>query len=276
MRNARRRTPSPDATQAAHDAAARHPHVADLHARSVYRGAWRLYRREPLRVWAAALILLGPGLVLGVGAGIFLDRFTEDTVTERVAFALAVAGIAAVLGTLGTVFYAGLLDELVGAVIRGGTPPGLREVVRALPIWRLVAADLVVVVMAGVASSILVLPGFVLLAMLSTVGPIVNIERRGVFASIGRALSLTSRHVWLIMVTIGVPLAVELGADHYLLHLEGTAGIWIQTLVSIPVILTIGVIVGLNEVVLAYAMLARDPNSTVAEMVASSVDSASA
>ena len=41
-------------------------------------------------------------------------------------------------------------------------------------------------------------------------------------------------------------------------------------------ILTIGVIVGLNEVVLAYAMLARDPNSTVAEMVASSVDLASA
>jgi hypothetical protein len=108
MRNVRRRTPSTDATQAAHEAAARHPHVADLHARSVYRGAWRLYRREPLRVWAAALVLLGPGLVLGVGAGIFLDRFTEDTVTEGVAFALAVAGIAAVLGTLGTVFYAGL------------------------------------------------------------------------------------------------------------------------------------------------------------------------
>ena len=41
-------------------------------------------------------------------------------------------------------------------------------------------------------------------------------------------------------------------------------------------ILTIGVIVGLNEVVLAYALLSRDPNSTVAEMVASSVDSASA
>jgi len=161
-------------------------------------------------------------------------------------------------------------------VIRGGTPPGIGEVIRALPIWRLIAADLVVVMMAGVTSSILVLPGFVLLAMLSTVGPIVNIERRGVFASIGRALSLTSRHVWLIMTTIGVPLAVELGADHYLLHLEGTAGIWIQTLVSVPVILTIGVIVGLNEVVLAYAMLARDPNSTVADMVASSVDSASA
>ena len=72
----------------------------------MYRGAWRLYRREPVRVWVAALVLLAPGLVLGVAAGMFLDRFTEDTVTERVAFALAIAGIAAVLGTLGTVFYA--------------------------------------------------------------------------------------------------------------------------------------------------------------------------
>lgn len=272
MGNGRHGPPTTDATQAAHDAAARHPQIADLHAGSVYRGAWRLYRREPARVSVAALLLLGPGLVLGVGTGIFLDRVTEDTFTERVLVALVIGVIAAVIGTLGTVFYAGLLDELVGAVIRGGTPPDLGEVFRALPVWRLIAADLVVVLMAGAASSILVLPGFVLLAMLSTVGPVVNIERRGVFASIGRALSLTSRHIWLIMVTIGVPLAVELGVDHYLLHLDGTSGIWIQMLVSVPLILTIGVVVGLNEVVLAYALLARDPDSTVAEMVAASLE----
>ena len=36
---------------------------------------------------------------------------------------------------------------------------------------------------------------------------------------------------------------------------------------TLPLILTVGVIVGLNEVVLAYALLARDPSSSVADMV---------
>ena len=69
------------------------------------------------------------------------------------------------------------------------------------------------------------IPGFVLLAMLSTVGPIVNIEHRRVFASIKRALSLTLPHVWLTLMTIGLPLAVEFAADHFFLHLEGNVGL---------------------------------------------------
>ena len=71
--------------------------------------------------------------------------------------------------------------------------------------------------------------------------------------------------------TIGIPLAVEFAADHYFLHLEGDLGVWIEFLVGVPLILTVGVIVGLNEVVLAYALLARDPDSSVAEMVSSSL-----
>ena len=42
-----------------------------------------------------------------------------------------------------------------------------------------------------------------------------------------------------------------------------------------PLILTVGVLVGLNEVVLAYALLARDPDSSVAAMVADSLSQTS-
>ncbi len=250
--------------------AERHPHVADLNVRSIYAGALRLYKREPVRVSVAAMILLGPSLALGIGSGAYLDRIADDTLTERVAIAIVIAVIAAILATLGTVFYAGVLDELVGAVIRGQTPPALGTVVRALPVWKLIAADFVVSLIVGFASSLLVLPGFIFLAMLSTVGPIVNIERRGVFASIRRAVRLTSPHLWLTLIAVGLPLAAELGLDHYLLHLDGDLGVVIEFLVSLPLILTVGVIVGLNEVVLAYALLARDPGSSVADMVAAS------
>jgi hypothetical protein len=263
------------AVDRAREAAERHPHVADLRVRSVYTGAFSLYRREPVRVAAAALVLLAPGLVMGIGTGAFFDRLSDDTLTERVVVVIVIAVIGTILGTLGTVFYAGVLDELVGAVIRGQTPPGLGEVLRVLPVWRLIAADLLVAAIVGVAASLLVLPAFVLLAMLSTIGPIVNIEHRGVFASIRRAMGLTLPHLWLTIATVGLPLALEVGIDHSFLHLDGDLGVVIEFLVTLPLILTVGVIVGLNEVVLAYALLARDPDSTVAEMVASSLDQTS-
>jgi hypothetical protein len=262
------------ATVAAHRAAERHPRVANLKVRSVFEGALHLYRREPIRVSVSALILLTPGLLMGVGSGAWLDRINDDTLTERLLLAIVIAVIAAVIGTLGTVFYAGVLDELVGAVIRGREPPSMREVMHRLPIWRLILADLAVSFIVGFAASLLVLPGFVLLAMLSTVGPIVNIEGRRVFASIRRATSLTMPHLWLTLTTIGLPLAAEIGADHYFLHLRGVAGIVIELVVTVPLILTVGVITGLNEVVLAYALLARDPNSSVAEMVRTSLERA--
>ena len=256
---------------AAHEAALRHPHVANLSVRAVFAGAAHLYRREPVRVSGAALVLLGPGLIMGVGSGAFIDRIQDETQSGRVVVAVVIGILAAVFGTLGTVFYAGVLDELVGAVIRGQEPPAMGEVVRQLPVWRLIGADLLVVLIVAVASLLLVLPGFVLLTMLSTVGPIVNIEGRRVIPSIRRAVSLTFPHLWLTLMTIGIPLAVEFAADHYFLHLEGDLGVWIEFLVGVPLILTIGVIVGLNEVVLAYALLARDPDSSVAEMVSSSL-----
>ena len=184
-----------------------------------------LYRREPVRVSGAALVLLAPGLIMGVGSGAFIDRIQDETQSGRIVVAVVIGILAAVFGTLGTVFYAGVLDELVGAVIRGQEPPAMGEVVRQLPVWRLIGADLLVVLIVAVASLLLFLPGFVLLAMLSTVGPIVNIEGRRVIPSIRRAVSLTFPHLWLTLMTIGIPLAVEFAADHYFLHLEGDLGV---------------------------------------------------
>jgi hypothetical protein len=256
---------------AAQEAAMRHPHVANLAVRDVFAGAWHLYRSEPVRVSISALVLLAPGLVMGVGTGAFIDRIQDESLSGKIVLAVIIAVVAGIIGTLGTVFYAGVLDELVGAVIRGREPPSLGAVVRELPVWRLIGADLVVTLIVGIASSVLVAPGFVLLAMLSTVGPIVNIEHRRVFPSIRRAISLTFPHLWLTLMTIGLPLGVEFAADHYFLHLEGNAGLIVEFLVSVPLILTVGVLVGLTEVVLAYALLARDPDSSVAAMVAASL-----
>jgi hypothetical protein len=246
----------------------RHPHVANLSVLDVFAAALRLYRREPARVAGAALALLGPPVILGIGSGRVLDAMRDGPLDGRVVTVLVVAVIAAVLTNLGTIVYAGVLDEFVGSVIRDDRRPSITEAARALPIARLVGADLAVGALVGLTSALAGLPGLVLMAMLGIVGPIVNIERLRAVPAVRRSLRLTSRHLVLVVLAIGLPLAIEVAAHHWLLHVRHEADVLTEIAVSIPLILTVGAFVGLTEVELAYALLARDEGSSVADMVA--------
>lgn len=246
----------------------RHPHVANLHVRDVYAAALRLYRHEPARVAGAALVLLVPPVVLGIGSGRLLDASSDDPLDDSLILIFVVAVVAAMLTNLGTIVYAGVLDELVGSAIREGRRPSIGEAVRGLPFWRLIGADLAVSVLVGAASALGLLPGFVLVSMLGVVGPLVNIERARPLAAIARALRLTAPHLWLTLVSIGIPLAIEVAAHHWLLRVRHEADIVVELAVSVPLILTVGAFVGLTEVELSYALLARDDGSTVADDVA--------
>lgn len=246
----------------------RHPHVANLRVLDVFAAALRLYRREPARVAGAALLLLVPAVALGIGSGRLLDSWREGPLDDRVIVILMVAVIAAVLTNIGSIVYAGVLDELVGSVIRDGRRPSISEAARSLPIWRLIGADLAVSVLVGAASALGAVPGFVLVAMLGIVGPVVNIERNRAIAAVRRSLKLTARHLWLTLIAIGIPLAIEVAAHHWLLHVRHEADVVVELAVSLPLILTLGAFVGLTEVELAYALLARDDRSTVAALVA--------
>lgn len=255
----------------AHAAAERHPRIAGLHANSIFGNALSLYRQEPARIAVAALVLLGPSVLVGIGSGALVDRLNSETGAERVLLIAVIALLAGIIGTFGTSAYAGVLDELVGSVIRGEPMPGIGAVVRDLPIWQLVVADLVVSVLVGVASFFGAFPGLVLYCSMSIVGPIVNIERHRPVIAIARSVRLTAHHLWLTLIVIGIPFAFEVGAHHWLLHVRRLRGVGPEVLVSVPLILTVGVLVGLTEVVLAYALLARDPGSSVARMVASTL-----
>lgn len=247
----------------------RHPDVANLHTWSVMGAALRLYRHEPARVAGAALVLLFPPIALGVGTGRLLDAYRDGPLDDRLVLILVTALLAGVLANLGTIVYAGVLEELVGSVIRGGERrPSIGEAVRSLPIWRLIGADLAASALVGLASALGVLPGFLLIAMLGIVGPVVNIERGRPFAAIRRSLGLTWPHLWLTLLTIGLPLALEIAAHHWLLDVRHEADVVVEVLVSVPLILTVGAFAGLTEVELAYALLARDDGSSVATVVA--------
>lgn len=253
----------------------RHPHVANLHALDVFVAALRLYRREPARVAGAALALLLPPVALGIGSGRALDALRDGPLQGRIVLVLAVGLVAGVLTNLGTIFYAGVLDELVGSVIRDDRRPSIGEAMRALPIWALIGADLAVTALVGLTSALAVVPGFLLMAMLGIVGPLVNIEHIRPITAVRRSLRLTARHLWLVVVVVAIPLGIEIAAHHWLLHVRHEADVLTEIVLSVPLIVTVGAFVGLAEVELAYALLARDEGSSVARMVAATAPAGS-
>jgi hypothetical protein len=176
------------------------------------------------------------------------------------------------LAILGLVVLGGVMDELVGALIRGTPQPSLAAATRALPVRRLVLADLVVVLLIGLGTFAGWLPGLVLAALVAIVGPVVNIERQGPFGAVGRSVRLTWPHAWLAFCII-VPAVLLEGVIHeFLLVVWDSLGLVGELAVEIPVILSLGAMLVLAEVVLAYALMARDEGSVVARMVRDAVD----
>jgi hypothetical protein len=113
-----------------------------------------------------------------------------------------------VISLLGTVLLSGFVCGLVGAAEHGHRGVTFLQVARSLPWWRLIAAD-VLVVLAVVAGFLLfVVPGLAVLTLLAVVGPVIEIEHSRVLAALRRSVQLTRRHIWPVLLLATAPLAV--------------------------------------------------------------------
>jgi hypothetical protein len=256
------------------DDADRHPNIAQLNVGSILAGAVRLYRAAPARVASASLVVLFPLVLVSEGFH-ELDLLLPHDVSHSPWFLLTILpSISELLGLLGLVVLGGVMDELVGSQIRGTAQPSLAQAARALPIGRLVAADLVIALLVGFGATMGVVPGLVIAALVGIVGPVVNIEGLGPIRAVRRSIRLTWPHAWLVF-GILVPAFLLEGVIHGVLVLVwdelGLAG---ELAVEIPLILSLGAMVVLAEVVLAYALLARDAGSPVARLVREGLDEA--
>jgi len=254
------------------DPADRHPHLARLRVGSILAGALRLYRLAPVRVAGASLVVLLPLVFLGAwvhGLETSLGPGTE----HQPGFLLTVLpSVSEMLALLGLVVLGGVMDELVGAAVRGEAMPKLTAAARSLPLGALVVADLVVVLLVGVGGLLGAIPGLVVASLVGIVGPVVNIERHGPARAVRRSVGLTAPHVVLAIAVVVPCILVEAVAHGFLVHVWDALGVLGELAVEIPIVLTIGAFVVLTEVVLAYALLARDPSSRVAAMVHDAID----
>ena len=139
------------------------------------------------------------------------------------AIAAAIVGVTA--GTLvGEVAYTGIVSSIVVTRQAGGEvgERGLREFMRHLPIGRLIAIDLLWVVLVMLGFVALVAPGFVFMAWYALVAPACEIEDLGVRDSFRRSRELVRGYFWRVLIVI----AGLLLAEGLLTSIAGSVSIW--------------------------------------------------
>lgn len=180
------------------------------------RDAPALYLRIVRTYFNWARVLLPLALVVFVPLGLIhavpvhFDATHLDLEGAIDVFVLALAIVAlGATGLIGEVFYAGAVSIALTHP-HDGEPPSLREVARMISYGRLIAVDLLYVLLVAAGLAALVVPGIVLYVYLGLAAPVAEIERRGVRASFARSFHLVRGHFW-IVAAILVPF--ELAGD---------------------------------------------------------------
>jgi hypothetical protein len=230
-----------------------------LGVRAVLGAAFGTYRRRFGLIAGAALV------VFGISAGIdVLFDVARDAVGDYpglLAPLLVIAGVA----TFGTTFFAGLLDRVVGEEERGHPRRSLREVLRTLPYWRLIGADVLLSLGAVVALLLLVVPGLIFFTFFSLVGPAVVMEDRGVFDGFRRSMRLVRGHFWLTFLLVTLPILFEEDVVHGIVALVEDVSPFLVFVVNALAGAVVGSVVALVEVMLASRLAIRKPDPAPAE-----------
>jgi SNF family Na+-dependent transporter len=222
--------------------------------RPVLVAAFSTYRRRFWLIAGAALVVFG----ISAGIDVLFDVAGDlvDDYPGLLAPLLVIAGVA----TFGTTFFAGLLDRIVGEEERGHPRRSLREVVRTLPYWRLIGADVLLSLGAVVALLLLVVPGLIFYTFFSLVGPAVVMEDRGIFDGFRRSVRLVRGHFWLTLLLVTLPILVEEDVVHGIVALVGDASPLLVFVVNALAGAAVGSVVALVEVTLAGRLAMRKPD----------------
>lgn len=223
--------------------------------RSVVRASAALYLAAPRSISLAAIVTFIPIDVLTVILHGWSDRLLELGNSGLSALTLDVSFF---LITAGQVFLAGVIDHMVAASVEGGSVVGFSDVYRRLPLARLIAADLVASVVVAIASLFLLIPGVIAFALLGIVGPVINIEHRGIFGSLRRSARLVRPHLWMACVLIVIPFYVEFGIDDWFQEFAKGVALGVTIIVSLVMSVSLRATVSLFEVILGNALIRRD------------------
>lgn len=236
------------------------PHPFDINhplkIRNVLAAALRTYRRRFARVSLAAIVVFVPLGILESLSHAWLEDVSESE-TSIVVIALVVV-VVAFFATFGDVFFTGVMDEVVGSDLRDRPLPAYREIVRGLPYGRLLVADLLFALIVVVLIVFAVIPGLIGYTFFCLVGPVINIEKRGVLDGFKRSAQLVRRALGVTVLLVVIPNLLESQLDPILLFLVEHDAFWVFMLVNLTFAVVLIAALAVINVTLAHVLIARD------------------
>ena len=167
--------------------------------------AARAAKSDPWRILAAAIVVSVVTAVLDVVANDLVDKTDLPLVLVT---SISATGAA----TFGDVFLSGFLCRIVGDAEHGtlaSQRPTIRQVAADLPWRRLIGADLMVALLVIIGLVALIIPGLIVITLFAVTGPVIEIERRPVFAALRRSAVLARQHFWTVVLLGTLPLLLS-------------------------------------------------------------------
>ena len=176
----------------------------------------RIYGRlgRTYLAWGPRLLLLA--LIVFVPLG-FVDALLEGVDTSSLDVTSGFQ-IAALLSALAAITASGLFGEVFfsGAIAASLThpadeeSPGFLRLARHISYGKLIAVDIIFVLMMVVGTIAIIVPGILIYVYLSLAGPVVELEKRGIWDGFRRSFDLVRGHFWM---AAGVLIPVEIVGD---------------------------------------------------------------
>ena len=146
----------------------------------------------------------------------------------------------------------------MGHHLYGHVRPRVFHTLRTLPLLRLLSADAGFIVVVALGWALGIVPGLVLFTLWCLIGPVINIEDRGVLHSFGRSAELVRRHFWLTLILVTIPAVLENMLLHGFHFMDADRPLAAAFAVSALIGITVGAMIGLVEVALAHALIGSE------------------
>jgi hypothetical protein len=166
------------------------------------RAGWR-YR---WRILAVAVVVRTVTALLEILVEEFADR-------SNLPVSLVGGLSSSAVSLLGAVFLSGFLCKLISGGDDGNDSVSVRKVIRTLPWWRLIGADLLVALLVVIGAILLLIPGLIAVNLFAVVGPVIDIEHRPVLGALRRSAHLVREHFWTVALLVTLPVAVASALD---------------------------------------------------------------
>lgn len=166
----------------------------------IYTQIFRVYRAWWMYILPFAALILIPIDLLDALTDFEVRHLVPDNVLELFLVA-ALTAILASTSLFGQVFMAGAIG-LSLAHTRGGKPPRLGWLAREISYGRLIAVDVIYLVLVLAGTIALIVPGLIFLILFSLAGPAVEVEDRSIRGAFARSYRLVRTDFWLVLAVL--------------------------------------------------------------------------